>query len=512
MIRGFTFYLSSVFRKEIKLFIKTVLGFFNYPIFTISIGFIFGAILGEMLQRQINYFYYLFFIIYLAICLKIFRNRKQKLLLLFLIFLVVGLWRYQFYYEKSEKRIENFANKNVTLVGKVIYDPDIRDNNVKLTLTVEKFFLDGRKEINTDGLILATTPRYPVYYYGDKLELTGIIKLPENFNDFDYNDYLRTQNIFVVIEPYGVTKLDNDTNFDIIKIISDLKLKIGEVVKKNLLEPHASLLLGILMGNKENMPNDFDSDLSVTSTTHIIAVSGYNVTILLGTILALAGLIPRRIAILISAFILILFLILVGLNNIPALRAGIIGFALLIALSIGRRGGIISFIPLSAAILIFFNPLVYKTVSFQLSFISTLGLICFSSYFEKIFKNLPESLRSELAPTLSATISTMPIILWNFGQISIISVLVNMLVLPVIPVIMFLGFIYICSLPINGIISACLGFVAFIPLEYLVRVIKFFGQLDSLRLNFGRINQLVPIIILVIIIYLAFKVNIIWKE
>jgi competence protein ComEC len=350
-------------------------------------------------------------------------------------------------------------------------------------------------------------PRFPEVTSQERITFDVDIQEPKSFDDFDYRDYLRSQNIFTVGSTSRIIEKSFEDNTNIIKVLSDFKLKVSKNVKSQIPEPHASLLLGILIGTRESMPAKFEEDLSVTGTTHIIAVSGYNVNVIIAIILSFAGLIPKKMSFILAAFFLFVFLILVGINNLPALRAGIMGFALLLSMMIGRRGGLVSFLPLSAAILMFSNPLAYKSISFQLSFVSTLGLISFSSFFENILKKIPEIIRSELAPTLSATISTMPIILHNFGSFSLISPVVNILVLPVVPIIMAISTFYVGINLLFYRFSLIAGYIAFAPIDYMVRVISFFGNFNFSYQQFGEVHISIIVISIILLILLAFKIN-----
>lgn len=474
-----------------------ILNLFNYPIFTISLGFISGCFVKENLDWGIIPL--VVFMIVFVLC----KIRSFRILFLSASFLVafsLGQYRYDSYFMKNDGDITNWAGESVCILGNIKYQPDSRVDSIKAMLEIT--MVNGRP---AEGLILITIPRYPEYYLGDILEVCGSVDEPENFDDFDYKEYLRVSNVYTVMRSSEVSKIGEISNGNIIKLLSNYKRQLSNLVKKELPQPHASLLLGIEAGSKENMPNSFDENLSITGTTHIIAVSGYNVTVLLAIILKFAGVIPRKYALLLSGLFLSIFLLIVGLDNLPAMRAGIMGFAYLISLSIGRRGGLVSFLPLSAATLIFINPIAYKSLSFQLSFISTLGLIFYSDYFDNLLKRLPDIIRSELSPTLSAMLSTSPIIIYNFGRFSLLSPLVNVLVLPIVPVIMLLGLIYFCSIPLSVI---NLSFIVYLPLQYMVEVINIFGGNGYGYIEVPQVPTIVFYFVIFILILFALEQNV----
>ncbi len=485
--------------KRVNVYLRIISECFNYPLFTSSIGFISGCVWKEYSRLPISFLILFFGSTAVFLFTKKRSWKKGILFLCFFFAFTIGVMRYSSYFSLKEEHVVNRLGQEVCAVGSIKYQPDYRASSIKAVVDVTSI-----DNVEASGLVLYTLPRYPEYYLGDILELCGELEEPENFDDFDYKEYLRTSNIYIVSKPFTSRKIEEVDNTNIIKLLSNYKQKLSYLVKKDLPQPHASLLLGIEIGSKENMPSFFDENLSLTGTTHIIAVSGYNVTVLLAIILRLAGFIPRKLTLMLSSLFLTLFLLIVGLDNLPAMRAGIMGFAYLISLSIGRRGGLVSFLPLTAAILIYINPIAYKSLSFQLSFVSTLGLIFYSDYFDKLLNQIPEFIRSELSPTLSAMISTSPIILFNFGKLSIISPLVNVLVLPIVPLIMFLGFVYFCLLPFRFL---NFGFITYLPLQYMISIINYFGKLGYGHLEFGKISSGFIIVLISILIIFALEQN-----
>lgn len=491
---------------EIKTYLKEILKFFHYPLFTISLGFILGASIAE--QLHIDLLNYGSLIVLIAIIILIFttKSKTSRIILILIFSVILGVGRHNLFFKRDQSYIANFYGVQAEIEGKVIFDPDIGVSGNKITIETQSLKINDLPQ-KVHGKLLVTTPRYPVHKYGDHIRIIGVLEEPKPFDSFDYKDYLRTQNIETVIRPFSIELVDKKNN-DPILLISKFKYLLSSKIKTQLPEPHSSLVLGILIGTKENMPKQFDEFLSVTSTTHIIAVSGYNVSVILALILSLAGLIPRKLSVILAYIILFLFMFLVGLNNLPAMRASIMGFAFLTSQVIGRRGGIISFLPLSAAFLVFLNPISYKSISFQLSFFSTLGLVLLNNKIEDYLKIIPEIFRKELSPTFSATFSTLPIILSNFGQISTISPLVNMLVLPVVPIVMLLGAVYSILVFISYSFSKIFSVILYLPLEYMIRIIELFGRLEFTRIDVGFAGNILSLFILILLFYFSLKFNV----
>ncbi len=249
-------------------------------------------------------------------------------------------------------------------------------------------------------------------------------------------------------------------------ILEEWREKWVGILQKTLPEPMASLAAGILLGVKGQMPSDFYQALVSTGTLHIVAASGFNVsvvlTILMRVMLTVAS---RGIAILSGIMGVILYVVIAGASP-SIVRAGIMGSLTIIAYYFGRSAEARRLLWISGGIMLLVNPLLIFDIGFQLSFVATAGLL----YLEPLFKKLPTNkfLANYLYPTLAASIATLPVIWWHFGRVSWISPLVNILVLPVVPLIMGMS-----ALTLLG--GQFVAWLAYVPLAYVVWVIKLFG-------------------------------------
>ena len=272
--------------------------------------------------------------------------------------------------------------------------------------------------------------------------------------------------------------------------ISDLLIILGKIREKwvsrlqqTLPEPMASLAGGILLGIKGQMPDDFYQALVSTGTLHIVAASGYNVSIVATVLMNLIGvLVTKGVGIGIGIVGIILYVLISG-GSASVVRAGIMGSLTLIAYYFGRPAEAKRLLFVTAGVMLMINPLMLIDIGFQLSFVATAGLLYIepwinrsqsSEHSPKIAQGselrgrVQKFLQDYLYPTLAATIATMPVILWHFGRISLISPLVNILVLPTIPLIMGMTALTI----VGGQVVAWLTYPL---LAYVVWVIELFG-------------------------------------
>lgn len=211
-------------------------------------------------------------------------------------------------------------------------------------------------------------------------------------------------------------------------------------------------------------------------------VSRMNVAIICSVLMSLfLGLgLWRGQAFYLTLIFILLFVFLVGFQA-SVVRAAIMGSLVLLAQKLGRLSSNTRAIVITAAVMLLFNPTLLKwDVGFQLSFLAMLGIVLLTKPLERVFKFIPQAkfinLRSIISATLSAQIFTLPILIYNFGRISLVAPLTNILVVPIVDLIMILGFLF----GILGVISFFFGWIFIWPtalfLSYTIKVIDIFSQ------------------------------------
>jgi competence protein ComEC len=247
--------------------------------------------------------------------------------------------------------------------------------------------------------------------------------------------------------------------------------KIEEKINKFLPEPQSSLLTGVLLGVEKGLPSDFEEALRETGTIHVVVVSGYNIGVVGGFFLLLAGWIKRKYAITLSLFAIVFYTFLTGAQA-PTVRAAIMGGLAFSATIVGRQNLPLYSLMLAAFFMLMINPNIISDIGFQLSFLATAGIILFKDPLFGYLRSLPSPFGEDLTTTLSAQALVIPIIFFHFGQVSIISPIVNALVLWTIPLSTILGF----SIAFFGFvfepIGQLLAWVAWVPLSVFIWVVQ----------------------------------------
>ncbi|OGY41360.1 MAG: hypothetical protein A2Y67_01325 [Candidatus Buchananbacteria bacterium RBG_13_39_9] len=443
-----------------------------------------------------------------------FKNKFFLILGLWGIFLFLGIFRYQLALPKESVTIISFYNgQNVEFRGIVNKEPDQREDKVRLEITAKEIKINDKWQKIT-GKVLVTNYLFPEYNYGDKLEIVCYLQKPEKINDFAYDNYLARYDIYALCYQPKIILLDNERGNFILAGIYKIKNYFVSRLNQVLPEPQASFLAGLLIGAKKSIPADLQAVFNQTGTTHIVAVSGFNVTIIAVFLLLLAqnlGLGRKKAFWLIVVF-LIIFLILTGLQS-SIIRATIMGGLVLLAGYLGRLSKIRNALALTAVIMLLINPkILVFDLGFQLSFLATLGLVYLNPVLTQTLKikNLKLKIArvifgDYLLTTLSAIIITTPLILYNFGKISLIAPIANILILPFIPLAMLLGFIT----GILAMIWAGLGWVAgwsvWLVLTYIIWVLEKLASLNWAYFEINKINLWLMVVLYLIIFGLIYR-------
>lgn len=381
------------------------------------------------------------------------KDQYWRLGLLILLGLIIGLGYFNFW-DVRQNAIKLSFGKEQIIEGQIIGHPDFSGNEANYIIKYQQ------------TKIRLTTGRYPEYHYGDILRFKGTIK--KSYPYFFHQGILGQ-----VYNPENIEKNRSSGNI-IRKTIYSIRDKFEESLNRSLTEPYASFAAGLVLGSKRNIPDLLMSDFNRTGTTHIVAVSGYNLTILITYIALFLGIFSRKLK---FWGTLVIIIVLVIMTGAPAsvVRAGILAGLVALGHFEGRRINMTILLLLVAAVMLFFNPYVLKyDIGFQLSFLAFAGLVYFSPIISnlKVVKWLPSNLKSTFSETMAAQIFVLPILIFYFGRVSIISPVVNILILWIIPMTMGLVF----AVGIAGLIwvsfGQIVGYLGWLLLKYIVVVVE----------------------------------------
>jgi competence protein ComEC len=310
---------------------------------------------------------------------------------------------------------------------------------------------------NFSGNILLTTPLYPEYKISNIIEVACKINQPgilvdDDGSEFDYSKYLSKSNIYATCYRPRIKVIDQQQ--DVAFYLGSSKQYFFDNLDNNLVEPASSLSKAILLASRREIPQDLRNKFSQVGLSHVIAISGLHMAIIVWLLQSLLiGLGIRRQTSFIYLFLfLLIYLYLIGF--VPsAMRASLMVMMVLLGPILRRQTMSVYSLILAADIFVLFNPelLVYD-IGFQLSFLAVLGLLWYVRFFNKILIFIPKKfkLREVLSVTLAAQILTWPLIVYYFKIFSVIAPVANFLVLPLLPAIL--------------LFSLLLALVGFVPI------------------------------------------------
>jgi competence protein ComEC len=436
-------------------------------------------------------------------------DKKMLIFSLCFVFIILGIGRYQMAVERilnNDFKKYNDQEKSIILVGRTTKEADLRERSINLEIESDYILIDDKK-IKTSGKVLVTAVRYPVYNYGDKLEIKGILKTPMVFEGFNYKNFLAKDGIFSVMYFPEIKKIDDRKGNFVFASILSLKDKIRQSIYQSFSPPQSSFLGALILGDQRRMSDSFRGKLNITGVSHITSVSGMHIAIISAVLMEfLLGIgFWRSQAFYLTVIFLIFFILMVGLPA-AAVRAGIMGTLFLFAQKTGRKSTAFRSIIFAAVLILIANPLLLKfDVSFQLSFLAVIGLIFLDPILKRLLNKIPEiiffNLKTMISMTLSAQILTLPILIYNFGRISLISPITNILILPLIPLLTILGFL----VGFVGIIWQSFAQIISLPcwliLTYMIRTINWLSGFSFSSLRLENVSWIWLVIFYLILIF-----------
>lgn len=401
----------------------------------------------------------------------------------------------------SEKNAQTVYGQ-VICEGKVAGEPDRRGGFAYVILKTD----ESCNEIK----IRAKVAMYPEFFYGDRVRLEGKIALPEDFETetgrtFHYQAYLFKDDITAVSFYPKFYRIEAEKSFSIPRSLFFVKRFFVAKLNQIFPSPHAELLGGLIVGAKQSLGDQLLEDFRRVGLIHIVVLSGFNVVIIIKFVMYCLSTLPRKFTILITVIFVILFAMMVGLNP-PIVRASIMALISLWGMSSYREYNVHRAFFLTVTIMVIQNPMiVIYDPSFQLSALATAGLLYIGPIFDRLFQfiTLRFGVREIFTATCATYVSVLPFLIYMMGEVSIVSLVVNLLVLPIIPITMLVGFLsgMLFWLPV---VSTIMEYATYIFLSYELWIVEHFAKLSFATIKVPAISGTFVIISYVIIIAYLF--------
>jgi competence protein ComEC len=374
--------------------------------------------------------------------------------------------------------LQSVIGENRELGAIVVEDPQKRHSGIHAV--VERLDEEGER---LPGRILLLLSRGEAVSYGDTLSVRGSVEAPEAFETetgatFDYPGYLAAKGIGAVMRRPSVEVIARKPTF--FGGLYGLKHAIEQAIARVFPEPSGGLLKGMLLGERDALPEALTESFRRSSLVHIIVLSGYNLTIVALVLMWLMARVPwlsERAALALGALSIILFAAMVGFGA-TVVRATVMALIALLAQALKRPKAAMRALVFAAAAMVLHNPLVLAhDPSFVLSFLATFGLITLSPVFLSKLSFVPE--RLGLREIASATCATqafiLPALIFYTGSLSVVSLPANLLALPLVPLAMLIG----AAAAGAGLLSSTLAFPLMLPAYGLLSIIAGIATLAS---------------------------------
>lgn len=388
--------------------------------------------------------------------------------------IVIAFVRIAFVPSGLPSEFNTLLNRPATLEGTVIEIPDLRETNEKITVDVTRAGKHTR--------ILATVPLYPPVHAGDLVRISGTLKEPAPFETdggriFAYDRFLHAEGVYAVMPAARaeVTDISRSLWLRFLRALEWLRNHLTEALGDALPEPESALAVGILVGGKQGLGQRLIDAFTASGMLQIIVLSGFNVMIVASTLMLLLKRLPKRLSFVAAMASIASFVLMSGAGS-SAIRAGLMASFAIAARTFGRSYDVLRIVCVTLFLIALWSPLTLAyDPGFQFSFVATLGLVIGTPLISPSLLFLRNTTLIEMvATTFAAELSLLPLLLYETGNLSFVSVLANVLAMPVIPFAMAASASAAAlALPLQDLSPALpiiFGLPAYAPLWYVIHV------------------------------------------
>ena len=392
-------------------------------------------------------------------------RKLQTMAVVVLLGLALGSWRGTVYLQQLQP-YQTLGMQKVTLTGTANVDA-VYGKNSQLSFVLRDVTFVKPYVQKVPGSIKVQGFGATMVYRGDRLEVSGKLYPTRGASQASIS--------YAQLKPLGGT----------FSFIDELRRKFAAGMQTALPEPVASFGLGLLVGQRNTLPADISQTLLMVGLTHIIAVSGYNLTILLDASKRLMGNRSKVLSTLLALGLIAGFLLLAG-TSASIVRAAVISVLGLTAWYYGRTVRPLLLILLAAALTAYANPVyLWADISWYLSFLAFFGVLVVAPHVTKrLYKDKQPAMMIQIViESLCAELLTVPLVLYIFGQVSLVGLVANMLVVALIPLGMLLSLVAGLAGMLAGNIAGWFAWPANVLLTYMLDIAQLLSRLPHIFLQ-----------------------------
>ncbi len=403
------------------------------------------------------------------LALFLFVANRRTLAILSLV-VILGLGYFQWFTAAHDNAFTAPIGKQVIFTGMV----------ERVKISGESQAADVRLQQEYDGLVRVTLKMYPTVAYGDILSFTGTLKTI----DGPSQGYFEKEGIGATTSfPKKLEITAHDRGSGIKAALFSIRDSVQASFERALPPRQAVLMTGLVLGKSGGFDKEFTEKLKITGTTHLVALSGYNIAVIINGLFFLLGfLINRRYAVWLCIVAVIGFVVMTGAEA-SVVRAAIMATIMVIAERTSRLYSVRNAIVATALVMTLVNPnILVFDIGFQLSFMALLGIVYVKPAIERMFRMKDEpgilEWRKNLVTTVAAQLTVLPILLASFGLLSPLAIITNMLLLAFIPYTMTIGFFIVLASFISPYFAFVVALPARVLLGYELGIIDLFSRID----------------------------------
>lgn len=391
--------------------------------------------------------------------------------------------------------LSQLADRTITGTGTVVSYPEPESGRQRAVVAVESNGHHGQTLIYTDP--------HPALKPGDVLHLKGKVKEPEPLDGFDYRSYLAKDGIHSIMYRPKLTVVGHRALPA--SVLYPVRQAFLERLSATFNEPAAGFLAAILIGDRTGIPDEVVAAFRKTGTIHVMALSGYNISILVAALILIIG--RGRVAVWLVFISIAAFVVFVG-PSASVVRAALMGGFLLLSQVLGRPQEAILACIITAAVMLLFQPWALRyDLGFDLSFLATLGILLFEPAVALRLAWMPMAVRGIVSPTIAASLPTMPLIAASFGTVSLIAPVANLLVVPLIPWLMLGGFVATLISFVSSSLGQVIGLVVQASTDAVLAAVTTMGTYSFASLNLGPWRLLVTVLATIVCGFFAVLVR-----
>lgn len=433
---------------------------------TLITVFCLAVLVGLGLSRKVSFVFDLWPLLLATACLLLLKPKKMvTLILVIFLGLSIGLWRGGIYMQKLAE-LKKLTAQNVIIEATATSDA-VYAQGTQLEFTANHAQLVQGRSLysNLAGSFKISGFGEAMVYRGDRVRISGKLYPMRGSNQAR-----------IAYAQLKRTGLDNSW-------VNNLTRRLSAGMQTALPEPNSSFGLGLLIGQRNTLPSELTNQLVMVGLVHIVAVSGYNLTILVRASSKLK-LRSKYQKLVLSLALIGIFILMTGFSA-SIVRAAIISTLSLWAWFYGRKLRPILILVFTAALTALFNPFyIWGDLGWYLSFLAFFGVLIISPVIvSKLFRRQPKIIVGVAMETLAAEVMTLPLIMATFGQLSLVGLLTNVLVVPLIPFAMLLAAVAAAAGMLAPALAGWIAWPANLLLTYILDIVRLFAAIPSIFLR-----------------------------